>query len=472
LTINRPGDRFEQEAERVADAVGHLPAEAQAIRLGAFGGRSAVGPATDLPAGLDGAEGRPLAESVRQSFASRFGHDFGRVRVHAGPRAAATAQALSAAAFTTGGHIFFARDRFAPETATGSHLLAHELVHTMQQGAARGRVAAGVTAAPPMIQRRLLVQNPTGAPAGAPPGVTNEQIVDGYVRTLCPDFGARGGRVVPTSFARCLISPLSATPESCSCLCEMHFLVDPATLAAVDWTIAVDDRAWPHTDDATRTVTVHSPHSGLEFGAWTAGSPAGPPSHRSVLPNWLVLGHELCGHARLFARGTHPTGPAPTHGGRPSHDVTVQIQNTLATEHGIPASELRGLFADPHHGESFAKVTIAQFPSGSSDLAALPTAERRQLDLAERFIRSASVKMDVIGHADQPAMTATANATVSQARARSIRTELERRGIGRSRFLVVDGVGAAECPAPGDQPACRKAEIFMFSMEGASAGHP
>jgi hypothetical protein len=66
----------------------------------------------------------------------------------------------------------------------------------------------------------------------------------------------------------------------------------------------------------------------------------------------------------------------PTHGGRPSHDPTVRIQNVIATEHGIPASELLGLIADPHHGESIAKVTVSQFPRVSANPTVLPASER------------------------------------------------------------------------------------------------
>ena len=457
LTVGPADDRFEREAGRVADAVVR-PASSSAP---ASGTGSAVAPGMVSVGGIGGGDGRPLPASVRRSFEPRFGHDFGHVRVHTGERAAAAADALAAAAFTTGSHIFFGRDRFAPETAKGRHLIAHELVHTLQQGAA----PAG---APAAIQRRLLVHDPAAVPAGAPPAETNEKIVDGYVKTLCSDFGASGGKVEPSSAAKCAAGAVTTTPDSCKCLCDMHALRDPMTGAAIDWTIAVNDADWPHTDDATRTVTVHSPFSGVEFGAWTAGKT----SHRAVLPNWLVLGHELCGHARLFAQGTHPSGPPATHGGRPSHDKTVQIQNTLAAEHGIPASELRGLFADPHHGESIAKVTIAQFPTGSTDVTSLPAAEQRQIDLAEKFINSAAVKMDVIGHTDQVGPSPATNTTLSKGRASSVRAELVKRGIASSRFMVVNGVGSAECPTLGSQPTCRKVDVFMFILEGGSESHP
>jgi outer membrane protein OmpA-like peptidoglycan-associated protein len=241
----------------------------------------------------------------------------------------------------------------------------------------------------------------------------------------------------------------------------MHALPDT-------WTIRVDDDAWPHTLEPAKTVTVHSPYSGMQFGAWGQG----PAAHRIRQENWRVLGHELCGHAWLMVRGLHPSGPPPTHGGRPSHDATVTIENRIAAEHGIPASELRGLFADPHHGESFARVDVVGFPRNSAHISDLPASAHRQLDIAEAFAVTSRVpvKMDVIGHADQSGSDAS-NAAISLRRARRVKKELVSRGVGPGRFLTVRGAGASECAAPGDQPDCRNASIFMFLQEGASETH-
>jgi len=63
----------------------------------------------------------------------RFGQDFSAVRVHAGPDAAVSAEALAAKAFTIGSDILFGSGEFAPETASGRALLAHELAHVVQQ---------------------------------------------------------------------------------------------------------------------------------------------------------------------------------------------------------------------------------------------------------------------------------------------------------------------------------------------------
>lgn len=64
----------------------------------------------------------------------RFGHDFSDIRVHTDPQAAASAQAVGALAYTVGHHIVFDTARFSPDTGNGQQVLAHELVHTIQQG--------------------------------------------------------------------------------------------------------------------------------------------------------------------------------------------------------------------------------------------------------------------------------------------------------------------------------------------------
>ncbi len=59
--------------------------------------------------------------------------DFTKVRVHANAKAAASARALNALAYTIGNNIVFAAGRYAPEKSEGKTLLAHELTHTVQQ---------------------------------------------------------------------------------------------------------------------------------------------------------------------------------------------------------------------------------------------------------------------------------------------------------------------------------------------------
>ena len=77
--------------------------------------------------------GQPLPESTRAFFDQRFDNDFGQVRVHIDTKAAESARALNAQAYTVGRNIIFGTRRYAPETSEGRMLLAHELAHVVQQ---------------------------------------------------------------------------------------------------------------------------------------------------------------------------------------------------------------------------------------------------------------------------------------------------------------------------------------------------
>jgi hypothetical protein len=93
--------------------------------------------------------GQPLDGGTRTHFERRLGHDFNRVRIHADTRAAESARAVNAMAYTVGPHIVFAHGQYAPATATGRKVIAHELTHVIQQ-------------------RDVHLQSPHPLPVGAP----------------------------------------------------------------------------------------------------------------------------------------------------------------------------------------------------------------------------------------------------------------------------------------------------------------
>lgn len=158
LNVSRPGDTYEQEADRVADQVMRMPEPA------AFGGAtSAPQPPPTIqrmcasceeevqPKAIDesasvadqGLEsrvnsikngGEPISSSVRGFFEPRFGYDFQQVRVHTDGAASEMAHEARASAFTVGRDIVFGKGSYAPETESGKNLLAHELTHVVQQG--------------------------------------------------------------------------------------------------------------------------------------------------------------------------------------------------------------------------------------------------------------------------------------------------------------------------------------------------
>ncbi len=101
--------------------------------------QSANDASDDLPPAVHAvlrAPGRELDAATRAFMQTRFGQDFTGVRIHTGAAAATAAKAVRAHAFTVGRDIVFGAGQYAPHTAAGQHLLAHELTHTLQQGEA------------------------------------------------------------------------------------------------------------------------------------------------------------------------------------------------------------------------------------------------------------------------------------------------------------------------------------------------
>jgi uncharacterized protein DUF4157 len=88
--------------------------------------------------------GRPLDPDTRGFMSSRFGHDFAGVRVHSDDRAAASARALGAQAYTAGEDVVFAENHYRPQTGEGRRLIAHELTHVIQQRQGRSPRGPGI----------------------------------------------------------------------------------------------------------------------------------------------------------------------------------------------------------------------------------------------------------------------------------------------------------------------------------------
>lgn len=188
LSLGMPGDRFEQEADQVADtvmrapdpqAIGNLSA-AQPLRIQRESSDTCsvsdeekaadevdeeledVEPAdaketpvslkrsggdTTLPADmerrLDSSRGGgdPLSATTRDFMESRFGYDFSGVRIHTGASAQHMNRDVRSLAFTSGQDVYFGTGQYRPDTDAGKHLLAHELTHVVQQS---GGGASGV----------------------------------------------------------------------------------------------------------------------------------------------------------------------------------------------------------------------------------------------------------------------------------------------------------------------------------------
>ncbi|MDP9075940.1 MAG: DUF4157 domain-containing protein [Bacteroidota bacterium] len=160
LTVNEPGDRYEQEADAVAEKVMRMTGPAINDNLffppaattlhrkckaceeeekhvhrkegdsdEAHGGHELDSYVSSLSSG-----GQAMSEGSRLFFEPRFGHDFSGVKIHTNSEAARSAQSINALAYTTGNNIVFNTGQYSPESASGKKLMAHELTHVVQQG--------------------------------------------------------------------------------------------------------------------------------------------------------------------------------------------------------------------------------------------------------------------------------------------------------------------------------------------------
>lgn len=87
----------------------------------------------DVPAVLN-TPGQPLDQEARSFFEPRFGRDFSSVRIHADAKAAESARAMNALAYTVGSDIVLGPGVRTSGKGADLKLLAHELTHTVQQG--------------------------------------------------------------------------------------------------------------------------------------------------------------------------------------------------------------------------------------------------------------------------------------------------------------------------------------------------
>jgi outer membrane protein OmpA-like peptidoglycan-associated protein len=144
--------------------------------------------------------GQPLDSRTRASMEPSFGHDFSQVRVHTDAKAAESADAIRAQAYTVGRDIVFGSAKFSSHSDASTHLLAHELTHVLQQAAggvgadsetqanaAADRVAkgktvdrAGLGAAPVSLQRSPKDDAPGKTGAAGSAGNSAEPPVDEF----------------------------------------------------------------------------------------------------------------------------------------------------------------------------------------------------------------------------------------------------------------------------------------------------
>ncbi len=161
LMIGAVGDKYEQEADRVAAQVVqriNAPASLQSGEsetaqrqekgtkdnktklmrspiVQRMSSDAGIAAAPDLEASINQARGggQPMADNIRKPMEQAFGADFSGVKVHTDGQSDQLNRSIQARAFTTGRDVFFRQGEYNPGSRDGQELIAHELTHVVQQ---------------------------------------------------------------------------------------------------------------------------------------------------------------------------------------------------------------------------------------------------------------------------------------------------------------------------------------------------
>jgi hypothetical protein len=190
LKIGQPGDRYEQEADRMAERVTQVRDPQQLeepLILQRHAAQHHAEPAMVPPIVHEvlRSPGQLLDPATRAFMEPRFGHDFSHVRVHTDARAAESARAINALAYTVGRDVVFGAGQYTPRTAASKRLLAHELTHVVQQANVPGTAYRGASEAQDSFDRPLDIGRVSEA--------VGHQASTGIIfRQRAPDITGRG----------------------------------------------------------------------------------------------------------------------------------------------------------------------------------------------------------------------------------------------------------------------------------------
>jgi outer membrane protein OmpA-like peptidoglycan-associated protein len=291
-------------------------------------------------------------------------------------------------------------------------------------------------------------------------------MMDILMNSLCRHYrvNSSSGEVESSSPLDPAVLAAGINATGCCCL---NVITDPA---ASEWTIELSQTIGSHTRFDSRQIYLQPTNSPIELGSYTA---SGDYTIQGMGPV-IVAGHEICGHAALEEIRVHPEMQDRTT--TDVHDPSVQIENLIASEQGVPASEQRGLAASgPHRGESTARMTIRNYRFNGTDI---PGVEQTRVRDAARFIRQNDSFVDILGHSDNVGSPA-AKQHVSDERAGKVKNALiniwgvprkiTKHGLTNvDRFTRVEGMSDTQPPPSPlnlNPDNWRRVEIYM-------AGYP
>jgi hypothetical protein len=148
--------------------------------------------------------------------------------------------------------------------------------------------------------------------------------------------------------------------------------------------------------------------------------------------------------------------------GRPSHDPTVRIDNRIAEEmaqaHDTEFTP-RGLYSDPHAGESFVRAVVDDYRDGSPEV---PAKARPTLENAARFLTTDKrLRADVVGHAAKG--EDLDEKKLAESRGENVRAALEKQGVEKDHIATSISILGGS--------SGRSAEVFMYYFAYSREGH-
>lgn len=189
LQLSVPGDKYEQEADKVADRVMRGDKLNETVQPKLQVKERTTPELTQKPTGINSefvnrldrthSQGHVIDESVRHTIEQQMPYSFDKVRIHTDSNAAQMNQAIGARAFTYGQNIYLGAGQYRPDTQRGRHLLVHELTHTVQQRNAPLDIVSRQTDSPdeqPPLETR--VENAITALRGAGANLNNPRQQD------------------------------------------------------------------------------------------------------------------------------------------------------------------------------------------------------------------------------------------------------------------------------------------------------
>lgn len=475
MQIGDTNDSYEREADYVAEQVMRMPESnnedaneyLQAnslVQRQASNTQSGTAEVPYIVHDVLHSPGQPLDQTTREFMEPRFDHDFSQVRIHTNTKAAESALAVNAAAYTVGENVIFSKGAYSPNTTMGRELLAHELTHYIQQQTSI-----------PKIQRRLTVNrnHPSFAPSTDPAAsLTPAQrlsMMDSVIQALCDEYevDSTNGEVLTKSRTSLDRTELvtGSKPTGCCCL---SILTDSAT----SWSIEISQVIGPHMSG--NQVVLSPTSTPIEFGSFTSTNTLAFPG---AVP---AAGHELCGHAALIEIAAHP--PSQSRTTTDIHDPTVNIENIISTEQGVPAADLRGLArSGTHRGESVDRVSIRDY---SFNQTSIPASQNGKINFTADYINENRSFVDILGHSDSVG-SASAKQNTSTSRAQNVKARLIQQGVPATiskfsltnvnRFTRVEGLSDTQPPPPpllSNQDNWRRTEILISGFPAGAQNPP